>query len=156
MLRLNFGYKEAEKKKIGGRTERTQGESEGGVTSSRCRPTGIKRKSAPCHAPLSCGYFRDLPIQLLVFGMSEVPAGSEHQHLSTGKSQQQYIHHVQKNSLERKVFFVAPPQDPPTQTPLPSLVLELFLLCYFAFIFLTGGGWMYCCWRECEDAEGHT
>lgn len=72
--------------------------------------------------------------------MSEVPAGSEHQHLSTGKSQQQYIHHVQKNSLERKVFFVAPPQDPPTQTPLPSLVLELFLLCYFAFIFLTGGG----------------
>lgn len=59
--------------------------------------------------------------------------------------------------LKGKYFLWAPPpQDPPTQTPLPSLVLELFLLCYFAFIFLTGGGWMYCCWRECEDAEGHT
>lgn len=64
--------------------------------------------------------------------MSEVPAGSEHQHLSTGKSQQQYIHHVQKNSLERKVFFVAPPPRPAHPNPPPITcfrIIPLVLLC---------------------------
>lgn len=140
MLRLNFGYKEAEKKKIGGRTERTQGESEGGVTSSRCRPTGIKRKSAPCHAPLSCGYFRDLPIQ---YWCSEWVKFLQAQSTSTFLRENRNNNTstmYKKILLKGKYFLWPPPQDPPTQTPLPSLVLELFLLCYFAFIFLTGGG----------------
>lgn len=117
--------------------------------------------------PLSCGYFRDLPIQFWCFGMSEVPAGSEHQHLSTAVRMETTttIHPLctkKKNSLERKVYFFAPPCSLPSLPPnSPSHYLfynySFFVLCYFCLhLWFPNGGWMYCCWRERKDAEGHT
>lgn len=153
MLRLNFGYKEAEKrKKKSG--ERTQGESEGGVTSLRCRPTGIKRKSAPCHAPLSCGYFRDLPIQ---FWCSEWVKFLQAQSTSTFLRENRNNNTsamYKKIVLKGEYFLWAPLQTrPPNLPPITCfIIIPLVLLC----LLFPWGGWMYCCWREREDAEGHT
>lgn len=131
MLRLNFGYKEAEKKKIGGRTERTQGESEGGVTSSRCRPTGIKRKSAPCHAPLSCGYFRDLPIQ---YWCSEWVKFLQAQSTSTflRENRNNNTSTMYKKILLKGKYFLCPPPRPAHPNPPPITcfrIIPVVLLC---------------------------
>lgn len=148
--------------KFGGRTERTQGKSEGGVTSPRCQPTGISEKCSLTR-PLSCGYFMDLPIHFWCFGMSEVPAGSEHQHLSTAARMETTttIHPpcTKKILLKGKYIFLRRPAPSPPNPPPPTTCFIIIPFCFVLLclhLWFPKGGWMYCCWRERKDAEGHT
>lgn len=141
VLRNNFGYQEAEmenktnkkkKNKLVGEKERTPhgGEIRRRSDITTLSANGNKRKrSLPrplppflplLPSPLSCGYFRDLPIQFWCFGMSEVPAGSEHQHLSARTGTTTTTIHPRHVS----------------SATLPPKPHELPLFCFFCFLII--------------------
>lgn len=137
-----FGYKEAEMEKSVGQKELNAGEIlKEWRHSQRCPPTGISEKVLLDTPPPS-------PVVTLgtrlsssgVWKMSEVPAGSEHQHLSTAARMETTttIHppcmktkKQKKIRLERKAYFFAPPCSSLPLPPPQFLPLVLWLFLFF-------------------------
>lgn len=168
MLRINFWIQRSWNGKISGTKELNAGEilKEWRHT-QRCPPTGISEK---------CSLTRPLPSPVVTLGTRLSSSGvwkwvkflqaqstSTFLRLREWKPQQQYIHRVwkQKSRLERKVYFFAPPCSSllpsPRFHPLTCVVIIPFFLFYYRALIcgFLSVGWMYCCWRQRKDAEGH-